>query len=122
MLATVMLSRRSHRIFALPLLASLSAGCGLVFQGTTQQILLSTQPPGAHVHFRSQDVTSPATVTVRRRFFGEAVLKADAPHYYPACQVVDCGTPKWIKVLDSLPAAIPLLIDVAAGTLGNCDA
>jgi hypothetical protein len=108
-------------VCGLTLMAWLSGGCGLVFQGTTQELLLSTQPPGARVHFQSQDVTSPATITVRRRFRDEAVLKAEADRYYPACQVVDCGAPKWIKVLDSIPAAIPLLIDVAFGTLGSCD-
>ena len=96
-------------------------GCGLVFHGTRQNILLTSEPPGARVTFREQEATTPSTITVNRRFIGNAVLKAELSEHYSACQIVDCGTPTWIKVLDSLPAAVPLLIDVAFGALGDCD-
>src|SRR5438067_78042 len=89
---------------AVVLLTWVMAGCGLVFHGTRQNIALTSEPSGARVTFRDQEATTPSTIFVKRRFIGTAVLRADMPEHYSACQVVDCGTPTWIKVLDSLPA------------------
>lgn len=97
-------------------------GCGLVFQGTNQTIPLLTEPPGATIHFGENVArTSPDTVTIPRR--GEAcrVFRASKEGYRPACQLVDCAPPRWIKTLDSIPAALPLAIDAAFGTMQNCD-
>jgi hypothetical protein len=111
------------RCFAIGLLAASAvfSGCGLVFQGASQTIRLTTQPEGATIEFRDSKAVSPATLTFSRRVRDEEIYWASKEGYRPACRVNDCGPPRWIKVLDSIPAAIPLLVDLAAGTLGNCD-
>jgi len=109
------------RSYVLLAAALSNCGCGLVFQGFTQDVDLITHPPGAHVTFRSREATTPATLAVSRRFFGYATLRAEKEGHYSGCQIVSCATPTWIKVLDSLPAAVPLALDAALGTLGNCE-
>lgn len=101
--------------------AVLVSGCGLVFQGTSQTIHLTTQPEGATIQFRDTTTLSPATLTFSRRVRGLEKYQASKEGYQPACRLNDCGVPRWIKVWDSIPAAIPLLVDLAVGTLGNCD-
>jgi hypothetical protein len=101
-------------------LVSFTCGCGLVFQGTTQTLRLSTQPEGAAVQLHGVKGTSPAIITLSRRVHGYEVYQASKPGYHPACQVIDCGAPRWVKALDGIPAALPLAFDAAVGTLGNC--
>ncbi len=102
-------------------LISFTSGCGLGFQGTSQTIHLTTQPEGATIQFHDRKAVSPATFTFSRRIFGEEIYRADKEGYHPACRVNACGPPRWIKIVDSIPAAIPLAIDAAVGALGNCD-
>jgi len=99
----------------------LVSGCGLIFQGTSQTFHLTTQPEGATVQFHDKTTLSPATFTLSRRVRGLQRYRASKEGYHPACRLNDCGPPRWIRVWDSIPAAIPLLVDLAVGTLGNCD-
>lgn len=109
------------RATAIAFVAILQSGCGLVFQGTSQTIHLRTQPDGAAIRFGPITAISPAAITRSRRAHHPVIFRAEKVGYRPACKVNDCGAPRWIKVLDSIPAAIPLLIDLAAGSLANCD-
>jgi hypothetical protein len=117
------------RVIAIGSVAVLLSGCGLVYQGRTQTVRLSTQPEGATISFdagpdapqASRDTVSPATLTLSRRVRGDAVFRATKEGYQPACRIIDCGTPGWIKIWNSLSLGFPWLIDLAAGTLGNCD-
>lgn len=102
-------------------LFSFTSGCGLLVQGTTQRVRLSTQPEGATIVFGAKEAVSPATFTLSRRVHGLEVYSAAKAGYHPTCRVNDCGPPRWIKVWDSIFAAIPLAVDASFGALGNCD-
>jgi hypothetical protein len=102
-------------------LFSFTSGCGLVYQGTIQTVRLSTQPEEAAIVFHGKEAVSPATFTLSRRVHGLEIYSATKAGYHPACRVNDCGPPRWIKVWDSIFAAIPLAIDASFGALGNCD-
>jgi hypothetical protein len=102
-------------------LVCFTSGCGLVFQGTTQTVRLSTMPEGAAIEFSDHHATSPATVTLSRRVNGRAIYRASKEGYQPACRIIDCRPRIKFMVLDGLPMALPLLVDGLAGTLGNCD-
>jgi len=109
------------RATVITFVAFLLSGCGLVFQGTSQTVHLTTEPEGAAIRFHDMEAVSPATFTFSRRVHGDEIYWASKEGYHPACQVNRCGPPRWIMVVDSIPAAIPLLIDLSAGALGNCD-
>ena len=96
-------------------------GCGVVYQGTTQQLTVTSEPAGAEFAFSNQTGTTPSTLTLARRRLDWTVYRVAQAGYQPACAIVYCGTPRWIRIADSIPLAIPLLIDVAAGTLFNCE-
>jgi hypothetical protein len=101
--------------------AEMLAGCGVVYQGTTQQLTVTSEPAGAEFAFSNQTGTTPSTLTLARRRLDWTVYRVAQAGYQPACAIVYCGTPRWIRIADSIPLAIPLLIDVAAGTLFNCE-
>jgi len=115
------LSRGSASTWAVLCFALMVNGCGLVFQGTRQNLALITEPAGADAVFRRTKAVTPATASVSRRSLGYFVYRASKDGYHPACKVIECGTPRWVKVLDSIPAAIPLLVDLAFGALSNCE-
>lgn len=111
---------QARGFFFLMLLLLALNGCGLISQGFHQNLTLRTNPEGAHVTFRGLDAEAPAAVSVRRRSLGYFVYRAEKEGFQPACQVINCATPRWLKVVDSIPLALPLLLDVALGTLANC--
>jgi hypothetical protein len=93
-----------------------ASGCGLVFNGRTQLVTVRTNPPGAVVSVDGWDTVSPGTVTLSRKR-SWVVARAALDGYQPACQVIGAPRNKVFIVLDSIPLAIPLLIDMQTGTL-----
>ena len=90
-------------------------GCGLLLNGTTQRIDIDTTPPRAQVSFNGVTGIAPANLTVRRRGWG--VFKATKEGYQPACKVLPSSKNSLLVLLDSIPAAIPLAIDLITGAI-----
>jgi hypothetical protein len=108
-------ARRRRFIAAVLLLATTSvwSGCGTVFYGRTQTILVDAAPVGATASLAGQEVTAPGSVTIQRsQPGGWAVLRATAPGYQPACAVVRGTLRVGFVVLDCLFLGLPMLVDI----------
>jgi hypothetical protein len=88
-----------------------------VFQGTTQQVAVETEPPGANVSIGPLTAVGPAKLRLSRRP-GYHVVRASKDGYYGACKLVSVSSNPALVVLDSIPAALPYLFDLAVGSLG----
>jgi hypothetical protein len=89
------------------------SGCGTVFYGRTQTILVDTSPAGANASLAGHETTAPGTVTIERNQPGGwAVLRATSPGYQPACAVVRGPLRVGFVVLDCLFLGLPMLVDV----------
>jgi hypothetical protein len=60
---------------------------------------------GAAISFLDRAATSPVAITLWRRFRDDAIFRAAMPGYRSAYRMHDCARSRWIKVLDSIPAA-----------------
>ncbi len=98
---------------------TVSSGCGLVFQGFTQQVTVSA--PGAEtVSFGGESAAGDVgTFEVRRRPRWH-VARAEAPGKGSMCRVVRCGQHRAFRILDMIPLFLPFALDSALGTLGDC--
>lgn len=93
-------------------------GCGLIFQGTTQTVLIET-PPDTTVSLataKASGRTVQGEVEVRRNA-GWLILRAERPGYQPVCRLIQGDKNNLIVAFDAIPAALPLAVDFAAGTL-----
>lgn len=95
---------------------TLLPGCGLILLGTTQPIRVDSAPTQALATFDGQQMTTPADAVVRRRD-AVLVLRASKSGYQPTCMIVEGRMNHLATTVDSIPAAIPLLIDAIAGSL-----
>lgn len=98
------------------LLCCTVSGCGLIFNGRTQTVMIRSVPSGAVASFAGHEVITPGEVTVSRKF-SKTVLRAEKDHYQPECQVVRAPRNFLYFILDIIPAGLPLLVDIAADTL-----
>ncbi len=103
------------------ILACLQFGCGLLVKGTTQPVHVSSSPPGAAVEALTQHGSrsgvAPTELVVSRRRPQLVVIRASQDGYRSACRIIEARKDGWLIALDSIPAAIPLLIDLMAGAL-----
>jgi hypothetical protein len=100
------------------LVVSALSGCGLIFQGTTQKVLIET-PPETIVTLATAKAAGRSVqgdIEVRRNS-GWLILRAERPGYQPVCRLVQGDKNNLIVALDAIPAALPLAVDFAAGTL-----
>ena len=108
------------RLCAIAILALLQSSCGLI-QGTTQRILISSTPTGAALEVVSRNGirtgVAPAELEVSRRRTRVAVVRASKDGYRSACNLLQVKKDAGLIALDSIPAAVPLLIDLMFGTL-----
>jgi hypothetical protein len=107
------------RTVAIPLLAGLTAsGCGLILLGPRQTIPVASAPDAAVVELAGHELRkiTPAEVRVRRRP-AWIVIRVSKPGYRAACALLEGDRPNLLVVADSMPLAVPLLIDVIAGSL-----
>jgi hypothetical protein len=108
------------RIGVTVVVAFVQLGCGLM-QGTTQRVLVSSSPAGAQLEALSRNGsrtgTAPTELAVSRRRTRVAVVRASKDGYRSACRLLKVQRDHTLMLLDGLPAAVPLLIDLIFGTL-----
>lgn len=107
------------RKIAIPMLAALTgSGCGLILLGPRQTIPVASAPDSAIVEVSGDKVRdmTPAELRVRRRREW-IVIRVSKPGYRAACALLEGDRPNLLVLADSVPLAIPLLIDTIAGTL-----
>lgn len=95
------------------------AGCGLIAQGRHQDLRVYAEPRDAGITLDGTPAKNGDTVRIGRREPWR-VLRAEREGYQPACKMVGCPRVAFIVVLDSIPLAIPLLVDLSFGTLRRC--
>lgn len=109
---------RGSYLVALPMLFQL--GCGLILKGPAQRVAVSSEPPSAHIETITKEGTfngdAPVELLLNRRRPFQAIVRATKPGYYSACRIIVGRRDPILVTLDSIPAAIPLLIDMMAGT------
>jgi len=107
---------RLARVLSVLVLATGSAGicsCALLFQGTTENIDILSDPPGANVTLNSGETgVTPFSVTVPRS--EDLQLHFDKPGYEPVNLTDNCRVEP-VVVLDAIPLLIPWAVDAAAG-------
>ncbi|MEO8602827.1 MAG: SHOCT domain-containing protein [bacterium] len=93
-------------------MGSLMSGCGLIIQGREQPLRISSAPVGASVSFDNQGLATPADLTIPRRA-SRSLIRIKKDGYYSVCQFLEWKSDPLLITLDSIPAAIPLLIDLS---------
>lgn len=109
---------RGSYLVALPMLFQL--GCGLILKGPAQRVAVSSEPTNAHIETVTRDGTrdgeTPVELLLSRRRPFQAIVRVTKPGYYSACRIIIGRRDPFLVTLDSIPAAIPLLLDMMAGT------
>jgi hypothetical protein len=108
------------KLGAVGALACLQLGCGLILQGPSQRVRVSSQPQGANIEAQTRHGmrggTAPLEVAVSRRRPHIAVVRANKEGYRSACRIIRTMSAPLLVALDSIPAAIPMAIEAIAGT------
>ncbi|HUO03974.1 MAG TPA: PEGA domain-containing protein [Candidatus Binataceae bacterium] len=100
-------------VFALAAISVGICSCALLFQGTTENINIQSDPPGAAVTLNSGEKgVTPFSVTVPRD--EDLQLHFDKPGYQ-SVNLTDNSRVEGIIALDAIPFLIPWAIDAAAG-------
>ncbi len=86
-----------------------------MLQGRYQKVRISSTPSDATALVGDKEVQTAATIDVRRKA-DTKIVQVHKDGYYSACRLMDWETNHFLMTLDSIPAAIPLLIDLAAGS------
>lgn len=95
-------------------------GCGLIVQGTRQDVALHSSPEGATVKFAGYERTTPATVTIDRKIPWR-VVRASKLGHHDACAIVACSIPGLLAFFDFVPGlGISFVVDRIAGGLRQC--
>jgi hypothetical protein len=107
------------RLALLLLLFGLTTGCATILQGSHQNILVETDPPGATVSAAGQSITTPGTLSFRRDAKDLDVI-VEKEGYVPCRAVLtrkENGT-KWANL-----ALVPVgaAIGVGFGSLGSSE-
>ena len=94
--------------------AALMSSCALIFQGSTEEVSVQSDPPGATVTLNSGTTyTTPFTMTVNRE--QDLELHFAKPGY----QSVDISDPSHVEagylMIDSIPLLIPWAVDGSSG-------
>lgn len=97
------------------LTAWLLSGCGLVLQGRTSKLSVTTTPPDTTVSVAGKSYSAPAAVELPRNA-GGVVVRARQDGYLESCRVVDVQTTRLLVALDAVPLGLGLVIDRLAGT------
>ena len=68
-------------LLVIALMMALTAGCGAMFKGTSQEITVKSNPPGATVTITptGQTLTTPGSITLAKK--NEYTLKFEMPGY-----------------------------------------
>jgi hypothetical protein len=108
----------------LPLVCITSSGCVSVFEGTSQDISINTNPPGATCSLERDGksigsvVNTPATATVRKSKY-DITIKCDKPGYETATYINHSGVSSTIAANVAvdllLTAGISSIVDSANG-------
>lgn len=115
----VSLMRAPVQVFGPLALLAATSGCGLVFQGVSQNVQLTSAPSESYVSFSGSEAVTPSTVRVSRRR-GWRVIRGEHRGYIPACELVPCRLNPTVVTLDAIPLAIPLAVDAIFGALRTC--
>lgn len=93
------------------------SACGLIVQGREQRVPVTTVPSPAIASTQAENTLTPGTVTVRRRSSGSPFVRIQKEGFYSTCRFLQWQRSKGLIALDSIPLAIPLLIDLAFGAM-----
>jgi hypothetical protein len=112
------------------LCASGLAGCATVFEGTSQEITVTTNPPGASCTFERQGRqvgtvgTTPGTANIRKSKY-DVMIKCDKPEYQEAQYLNHSGTTATIAANVAadiiLTAGLSSIVDSADGADNKYD-
>ena len=90
-----------------------SPSCALIFQGSTEEITVISEPPGATVTLSTGETkTTPFTMTVPRN--QDLQLHFQKAGYQPV-NISDSTRVEPIIALDAIPFLLPWAIDASAG-------
>src|SRR5206468_6077857 len=92
------------------------SGCGLILQGREQPLRISSIPPGARVSVDRDTFQTPVHVIIPRRS-SESLVRVQKEGYYSACSYLKWESDPLLLAFDSIPLAIPLVIDLICRTL-----
>lgn len=115
---SVSLASNWPRVALAVALATLAGGCGLVLQGTQQQLAIGSTPSSARAGIGATSLTTPGSLSIPRRAgTGLQLIRVTKPGYRSACTILRWQRNKGLVALDAIPLAIPLLIDAMAWTI-----
>jgi hypothetical protein len=87
--------------------------CVLLFQGTTEEINVTSDPPGATVTLNNGETrVTPFTITVPRK---QDLQLHFSKTGYQSADLVDSSQVEGVVVVDVIPLMIPWAIDATAG-------
>ena len=95
-------------------ICTMSASCALIFQGSTEEITVTSEPPGATVTLNTGETkTTPFTMTVPRN--QDLQLHFQKAGYQPV-NIADNSRVEPIAIIvDGIPLMIPWAVDASAG-------
>jgi hypothetical protein len=109
--------RRWEAVAAVAVCTVSQAACGLMLQGKFQAVQVTTAPSAATASAPGASTITPGTVTVRRRSSGPLFIRIQKQGFYSTCRFLRWEKDKGLIALDSIPLAIPLLIDLSFGAM-----
>ncbi len=96
------------------MMAFAMSSCGLVFQGTTENITVSSEPSGADVTLNDgEKKVTPFTISAPRE--KDLQFHFSKPGYQPVDLTDNSRVEPGILVIDSIPLLIPWAIDASYG-------
>jgi hypothetical protein len=107
--------RQALFVLSLAFTALTASACGLVFQSRTVRLNVDSVPAGTRVRVGDRSAIAPAPLEIRRSQEARVVW-AEKEGFQPACQIIEAPGNRALVTLDSIPAALGLLIDAMAGT------
>lgn len=91
--------------------------CGLILQGRYQDVSVLSVPPSAHASSGTEVALTPGEISVRRRSSTSSFVRIRKDGFYSECRLLRWERNRGLIAIDSIPLAIPLLVDLAFGTL-----
>lgn len=104
-------------IFGMCCVAACSlSGCATIIHGSSQQVGIVTNPPGAKLLVDGQELTSPASVTLNGKA-GGYVVTATKPGYQPTTAKIDSTLRAGSTIIGNLFWLLPgLIVDFGTGS------
>jgi hypothetical protein len=102
------------RVLVLAISSVVLCSCGLIFQGTTEEISVASDPPGATVTMNNGETrVTPFTITAPRE--QDLNFHFSKPGYQSVDLTDNSRVEPWVLFPDAFPLILPWAIDASAG-------